>query len=150
MATPLLTLVPTAADPILAAIAAHRDAWRDFANATPESVTETALAQRTAMADMLGTACTTRTGADALFRHLRACLAAGGRNLDLGTIGRSLITARAFDLALLLDIPGARAPLAADPETSAAVHALNRAGEAVAALVLIAGGIALTGLATLL
>ncbi|WP_027173326.1 hypothetical protein [Methylobacterium sp. 10] len=51
MATPLLTLVPAAADPILAAIAVHRDAWRDFANATPESVTETALAQRTAMAD---------------------------------------------------------------------------------------------------
>lgn len=150
MATPLLTLVPTAADPILAAIAAHRDAWRAFANATSETVGEAALVQRTAMADMLGTACTTRTGADALLRHLRACLSANGRTLDLGTIGRSLITARASDLALLLGMPGARASLAADPETSADIHALNRAGEAVAALVLIAGGIALIGLSSIL
>lgn len=120
-------------DPILAAIDLHGGAWSLHANAAPADVDGAALVQRGALAALLGTACTTPNGARRLLLHLRAALASNGCTLRLDPLAAGLVAARAADLALLLGLPGARAPIPLGEAAAAVVHALNRAGSAVSA-----------------
>ncbi len=88
-------------DPILIALARHRDAWAWLVHAPAEERTAAARAQVDALADVLATPCTTAAGAGCLLRHLRPCLAPAGTALGLAPQPIGLITARAADLSLL-------------------------------------------------
>ncbi|MCJ2074773.1 hypothetical protein MKK68_03785 [Methylobacterium sp. E-016] len=123
-------VVVLAVDPILAAIDLHGRSWSLLANAAPGDVDGAALVQRGALAALLGTPCTTPAGARRLLLHLRAALASNGCTLHLDPLAAGLVAARAADLALLLGLPGARAPIPLGEAAATVVHALNRAGAA--------------------
>lgn len=113
-------------DPILAAIDVHGRAWSLLANAALADVDGAGLVQRGALADLLGTPCTTPAGARRLLLHLRACLASNGCTLRLDGLTVGLVTARACDLALFLGLPGACAPIPLGEAAASVVFALNR------------------------
>ena len=169
-----------APDPVLSAIDAHDEAWAVYQVAPagrPAEVAEDGLGA--ALEDLLATPCLTRLGALALVRHLRwlireEAIADGGTDL----LGRLVLT-READLSRFVgsDLPPEHLPHAAplgrlaarpvrrmppsSPSSPApTVPATGRArrlataaatsGEALAALLIVAGGAVLTGLATLL
>ena len=133
--------VPFHADPILAAIDHHDEAWSVWQSASDALVAKRHVEMEGALARLLATPCATQFGALALLRHLRWHIQHDG-------ITDGAVLARASDLALYLrlDFPAtepARAPLAP------ALRLLDRLGETVAALSLICGGLLVIGLATL-
>lgn len=137
-------------DPILAALARHREAWACLANAAPDDAADAAKAQVIALAVVIVTPCTTQVGAEALLRHLRACLAANGSTLALPPETVEVLTVRAADLTRLLGYPHTYAPISLGEAAAAVIRSLNRFGEVAAALAIVAGGVVLTGLASLL
>lgn len=150
MATTPCTLATFPSDPVLGAIGVHRAAWIAFAQATPETADGAAILLRGTLANLLGTPCTTRAGAESLLRHLRACLAVEESASRLDARTAYVVAARIGDLVRLLERPNVPAPVSLGEAASRVVRSLATAGEAVAALVLIAGGAVLTSLATLL
>ena len=133
--------VPFHADPILAAIDHHDEAWAVWQSASDALVARRHVEMEGALARLLATPCATQFGALALLRHLRWHIQHDGIT-DTSVLGR------ASDLALYLrlDFPAsepARARLAP------ALRLLSGLGEAVAALSLICGGLLVIGLATL-
>ncbi|GEP07393.1 hypothetical protein [Methylobacterium oxalidis] len=134
--------IPFHADPILAAIDAHSEAWAVFQVAPEAAVSQRHAELCAATARLLATPCATRFGELALLRHLRW-------HLEHDEVLDTAMQAQAADLAasLNLDFPPCsppRRPLAP------LLRLLARAGEIAACLALIAGGAVLTGFATLL
>lgn len=168
---PLLGLperVPFHADPILAAIERHEDAYAVFQVAPEGEASSQAAREYDAALDaLLATPCTTRFGAFALLRHLRWWLGEEAQFSESYQPGYGVAAAREADLTLLLGCDGvariptalplgrlptieaapAPAPILALPRPARAVAA---AGELLAALVLVGGGAVLTGLSTLI
>jgi hypothetical protein len=133
--------VPFHADPILAAIDHHDEAWSVWQSASDALVARRHVEMEGALARLLATPYATQFGAVALLRHLRWHIQHDG-------ITDASVLARASDLALYLrlDFPAtepARAPIAP------VLRLLDRLGEAVAALSLICGGLLVVGVATL-
>ncbi|KQP67678.1 hypothetical protein ASF41_21670 [Methylobacterium sp. Leaf111] len=133
--------VPFHADPILAAIDHHDEAWAVWQSAPDALVTRRHVEMEGALARLLATPCATQFGALALLRHLRW-------HIQHDAITDAAVLGRAADLALYLrlDFPAtepARAPVAP------VLRLLSGLGEAVAALSLICGGLVVIGLATL-
>lgn len=148
------TLAAYVHDPILAAIDHHDEAMAVLRSA-PAGTVGVRTAERAALdalIGLLGTPCTTRDGAEALLRYLRRHIEAEHITADPFDLPARLAVARAADLSLLLGLPGARAPLplALPASRGAALQALNRAGEVLAAFVVVIGGGVLIGLASLL
>ena len=142
--TPLVRIiehVPFHADPILAAIDHHDEAWAVWQCASEALVARRHVEMEGALARLLATPCATQFGALALLRHLRWHIQHDG-------ITDATVLGRAADLALYLrlDFP-ANEP--ARSRLAPALRALNGLGEALAALSLICGGIIVVGLATL-
>lgn len=154
--SPVIEHVPFHADPVLAAIDAHAEAWAVFQIA-PDATAERA---ETDMGDaldaLLSTPCASRFGALALVRHLNWWLREEAENAASYQPSYSLAKARAADLTLFVgsEIPPAVIPTAlplgrlALPVSCPSLA--FRFGEAVAALVLIVGGMAAVGVASLL
>lgn len=167
--------VPMPADPVLAAIEAHAEAWAVFQVAPggrPSEVAEDTL--HLAFENLLATPCLTRVGALALVRHLRWIIREEAISPECDDVLGRLALAREADLSRFVgsDLPPEYLPTAAPLGRLAAqvVHhvaplppaAARRsmpgslggiatvAGEALAAVAIIAGGILFTGLATLL
>lgn len=161
------------ADPIFAAIDRHSEAWSVF-QAAPEGDASIAADAETfdALHALLSTPCATRAGMFCLIRHLRWWLTeeavnAGAYDTDDGPNAWAIAEAREADLSLCLGVervqrlptalPSGRLiapaidlrPIAASTPVRFA-RLLSRAGDVVAALVLVGGGVGLTGLATLL
>lgn len=156
--------VPFHADPVLAAIERHSEAWAVFQVARlgadsgrPGGETHAALTA------LLGTACATRAGAFCLIQHLRWWLAEETPNAGAYGDAWAIARAREADLSKFLGVePIERRPVAlpsgrmlataVDPRPAPAVAGGVRAvaGEALAALILVAGGAFLTAFATLL
>jgi hypothetical protein len=133
--------VPFHADPILAAIDHHGEAWSVWQVATDALVARRHVEMEGALARLLVTPCATQFGALALLRHLRWHIQHDG-------ITDAAVLARASDLALylhldFLPVEPARTPLAPT------LRLLDGLGEAFAALTLICGGLVVIGLATL-
>lgn len=133
--------VPFHADPVLAAIDHHDEAWSVWQCATDALVARRHVEMEGALARLLATPCATQFGALALLRHLRWHIQHDG-------ITDAAVVDRASDLALylhldFLPVEPARAPLAPT------LRLLNGLGEAFAALTLICGGLVVIGLATL-
>lgn len=133
--------VPFHADPILAAIDHHDEAWSVWQCASDSLVARRHVEMEGALARLLVTPCATQFGSLALLRHLRWHIQHDG-------ITDAAVLARASDLALylrldFLPVEPARAPLAPT------LRLLGGLGEAVAALSLICGGLVVIGLATL-
>lgn len=164
--------VPLQADPVLAAIERHSEAWAVF-QAAPGG--EPALRAEddsdAALMALLGTACATRAGMFCLERHLRWFLSEEASNAEGHGDVWAVAQAREADLSRCLGVerierqplalPSGRpiAPVstpATEPHPVAAaprIHSgrvLDRTGEVLAALVLIVGGCGLVGFATLL
>ncbi|MER2265359.1 hypothetical protein [Methylobacterium oxalidis] len=134
--------LPFHADPILAAIDAHSEAWAVFQVAPEAAVSQRHAELCAAAARLLATPCTTRFGELALLRHLRW-------HLEHDEVLDAAMQTRAADLAasLNLDFPPCSPPRR---PIAPLLRVLARAGEIAAGLVLMAGGAVLTGLATLL
>lgn len=133
--------VPFHADPVLAAIDHHDEAWSVWQCASDALVARRHVEMEAALARLLATPCATQFGAVALLRHLRWHIQHDG-------ITDAAVLARASDLALylrldFLPVEPAHAPLAPT------LRLLSGLGEAVAALSLICGGLVVIGLATL-
>ena len=133
--------IPFHADPILAAIDHHDEAWSVWQCASDALVARRHVEMEGALARLLATPCATQFGSLALLRHLRWHIQHDG-------ITDAAVLARASDLALylrldFLPVEPARAPLAPT------LRLLNGLGEAVAALSLTCGGLVVIGLATL-
>ena len=133
--------VPFHADPALAAIDAHDEAWSVWQVASDALVVRRHAEMCEALARLLATPCATQFGALALLRHLRWHIAHDG-------ITDTAVLARASDLSLYLnlDFPPVEPPRSA---LAPILRALSRSGEFVAALVLVVGGMAAIGLASL-
>ena len=133
--------VPFHADPILAAIDHHDEAWAVWQCASEALVARRHIEMEGALARLLATPCATQFGALALLRHLRWHIQHDG-------ITDAAVLGRAADLALYLrlDFP-ANEP--ARSRLAPALRLLNGLGEAFAALSLICGGLIVIGLATL-
>ena len=134
--------VPFHADPILAAIDAHDEMWSVWQVAPETTLLRAHAEMENALARLLATPCLTRFGSLALLRHLRWHIAHDG-------ITDAAVHARASDLAMYLNldflpVEPPRQPLAP------ILRALFRAGEVVACLSIIVGGIGLIGLASML
>lgn len=156
--------VPPAADPIHAAIERHRAAYDAFQVALEGEAALFAEDDYDAATDALvSTACATRFGALALLGHLRWWLVDEAEFKAGHQPGYGIAEARVADLTLFLGthlppavIPhampsgrlGMPATCALDPRRATRVLMLT--GEAMAAVAIIAGGVVLTGLATLL
>ena len=134
--------VPFHSDPALAAIDAHDEAW-SVCQVTPDALVVRRHAEmEEALACLLATPCATHFGALAMLRHLRW-------HIDQDGITDAAVLARTSDLALYLnlDFP----PVAPSRQSLAPVlRALSRAGELVACLTIIVGGMGLIGLASLI
>ncbi|MCJ2036459.1 hypothetical protein [Methylobacterium sp. J-068] len=133
--------VPFHADPILAAIDHHDEAWSVWQCASDALVAQRHVEMEGALARLLATPCATQFGSLALLRHLRWHIQHDG-------ITDAAVLARASDLALylrldFLPVEPARAPLAP------MLRLLSGLGEALAALSLICGGLVVIGFATL-
>lgn len=102
-AASIIDHVPAFADPILAAIDRHDEAWAVF-QVAPEgaAAAEAETAMSAALDALLGSSCATRFGGLALLRHLRWWLAeeAGQADQHQPAYGQAL--ARADDLTLFL------------------------------------------------
>lgn len=166
-------IVPYHADPIFAAIDRHSEAWSVFQVASEGKASVDADAETfDALHDLLATPCATRAGMFCLIRHLRWFLDNEAPNADAyeivgGPNAWTIAQAREADLSRCLGVerierlpialPSGRLlgpvidlrPVAASTPARFA-RLLSRAGDVVAALVLIGGGIGLTGLASLL
>lgn len=165
--------VPYHADPILAAIDRHAEAWSVF-QVAPEGAASIDADAETfdALNDLLATPCATRAGMFCLIRHLRWFLEteatnAGAYEIVGGPNAWTIAQTREADLSRCLGVerierlpialPSGRLlgpvidlrPLAASTPVRFA-RLLSDAGEVVAALVIIGGGIGLTGFASLL
>lgn len=168
---PLLGLperVPFHADPILAAIERHEDAYTVFQVAPAgEPSIQAEGVYEAALVALLVTPCATRFGAFALLRHLRWWLGQEVEFSDNYQPGYGVAAAREADLTLLLGcdgvariptaLPLGRLPAIEARPAPAPVFALPRpgragaaAGELLAALVIVGGGAVLTGLSTLI
>lgn len=174
---PVSTLfpVPMPTDPVLAAIETHNEAWAVFQVAPggrPSGVAEDAL--HLAFENLLAMPCLTRVGALALVRHLRWIIREEAISPECDDVLGRLALAREADLSRFVgsDLPPEYLPTAAPlgrlaaqvvhhlpplpPATARhpAPRSLSRmasvAGEVLAAVAIIGGGILLTGLATLL
>ncbi|MGU3536819.1 hypothetical protein [Methylobacterium sp. A54F] len=134
--------VPFHCDPVLAAIDAHDEAWSVWQVASEANLLPAHAAMEQALARLLATPYATRFGAVALLRHLRW-------HIEHDGITDQAVHQRAADTALYLnlDFPPVDVPRS---RLAPVLRALSGAGEAVAALVLIVGGIALTGFASLI
>ena len=139
--TTVVERVPFHADPVLAAIDAHDEAWSVW-QAAPEARVAAALAEMGATLDrMLVTPCATRFGSLTLLRHLRWHIQHDG-------ITDAAVLARAGDLAHALHLDFLPvAPLRS--QVAPLLRALMSVGGAVAALAFLSAGLALVGLATL-
>ena len=165
--------VPYHADPIFAAIDRHSEAWSVF-QVAPEGDASIAADAETfdALHALLATPCATRAGMFCLIRHLRWWLAEEAVNADAyrtddGLDAWGVAQAREADLSRCLGVerierlptalPSGRLlgsvidlrPVAVSTPVRFA-RLLSRAGDVVAVLVLIGGGIGLTGFASLL
>ncbi|MCJ2131272.1 hypothetical protein [Methylobacterium sp. E-045] len=139
--TTIVERVPFHADPVLAAIDAHDEAWSVW-QAAPEARVAAALAEMSAALDrLLVTPCTTRFGSLTLLRHLRWHIQHDGIT-DAAVLARAGDLARALHLDFLPVTPP-REPVAP------ILRALMSGAEVAAALVIVFGGMALVGLATL-
>lgn len=172
--------LPMPADPVLVAIDAHAEAWAVFQVAPagrPSEEAEDALSL--AFEEMLVTPCLTRLGALALVRHLRWLIREEAITAECDDVFGRVALVREADLSRFVgsDLPpewlphamplGRLAaqvvrhlpPVAPVPPALAAARASSStavarvagaAGEVLAAVAIIGGGIILTGLATLL
>jgi hypothetical protein len=134
--------VPFHADPILAAIDHHDEAWAIWQSASDALVARRHVEMEGALARLLATPCATQFGALALLRHLRW-------HIQHDEITDAAVLGRAADLAVYLglDFP----PV--DPQrrsVGSIVRAISRAGEFVVSVAIVFGGMGLVGLATLL
>lgn len=174
--------VPFHADPVLAAIERHSEAWAVFQIAPDGEASEAADAETfDALHALLATPCATRAGMLCLIRHLRWFLSEEAPNADAysaegGPSAWGIAQAREADLSRCLGVERIeRLPLAlpsgrligpvidlrpvststAEPYPAVTPtrlqfgRALSRAGEVVAALVLIVGGCGFVGVASL-
>lgn len=169
--------VPFHADPILAAIEAHEEAYAVFQAVAQGGPTLRAFeSMEIALEVLLGTPCATRFGGFALVRHLRWWIEAEAHHASDCEPGYSIAQAREADLTRFLGsdgvsrigvaMPSGRLPVSvpaprptrivieAGPVPSPALVRLGRAvasaGELLTCLVLVAGGCVLTGLASLI
>ena len=156
--------VPFHADPVLAAIERHSEAWAVVQIARPGADSERADDDmEAALTALLGTACATRAGAFCLIQHLRWWLAEEAPNA--GAYGDAWVIARAreADLSKFLGVERIeRHPLVLPSGRMLASVAeprpvpirtgsvLATAGEVLSALIIVAGGACLTGFASLL
>jgi hypothetical protein len=139
--TTVVERVPFHADPVLAAIDAHDEAWSVW-QAAPEARMAGALAEMSAALDrLLVTPCATQFGSLTLLRHLRLHIRHDG-------LTDAVVLARAGDLArsLHLDFLPVTPPRS---QVAPILRALMSGVEVAAALVIVFGGVALVGLATL-
>ncbi|MCJ2042908.1 hypothetical protein MKK55_28760 [Methylobacterium sp. J-059] len=158
--------IPLHADPILAAIERHSEAWSVF-QVAPNG--ETAMRAEddadAALMALLGTPCATRAGMLCLIRHLRWFLAEEASNADSHGDAWAIAQAREADLSHCLGVePVQRLPLALPsgrligptidlrpaPTPARLARTLPVGAELLAALVVIGDGAVLTGLASLL
>ena len=167
--------VPFHADPVLAAIERHEEAWSVFQVAPEGEASERADAETfDALHALLATPCATRAGMFCLIRHLRWWLAeeapnAKAHTIDGGVDAWAVAEAREADLSKALGVePIQRLPLALPsgrlrgpvidlrpvsppvPALARLGRAVGHAGELLAAITLVAGGVGFAGLATLL
>lgn len=156
--------VPFHADPVLAAIERHSEAWAVVQVARPGADSGRADDETHAsLMAMLGTACATRAGAFCLIQHLRWWLAE--ETLKAGAYGDAwdIARAREADLSKFLGVePIERRPIALPsgrmlapvvkqrPALTASGSVRAVVGEVLAALIVVVGGACLTGFATLL
>jgi hypothetical protein len=133
--------VPFHADPILAAIDHHDEAWSVWQSAKDALVARRHVEMEGALARLLATPCATQFGALALLRHLRWHIQHDG-------ITDAAVLTRATDLALYLHLDFLRVEPARTP-LAPTLRLLSGLGEAVAAFCLICGGLVVIGLATL-
>lgn len=153
MAMTSFALAP--ADPILAAIDVHACAWTVFQitdEGAPARAAEAEMSE--ALAALLGTPCTTSEGAQALRRHLRWYVMEEAENGKPDDCLWLMANARLADLVLLMrDNPGAGEAPSLEPfgaVVGRVIHRLSRAGETLAAVGLIVGGMILIGHASLI
>ncbi|MCJ2037488.1 hypothetical protein MKK55_00705 [Methylobacterium sp. J-059] len=158
--------IPFHADPILAAIERHSEAWSVF-QVAPNG--ETAMRAEddadAALMALLGTPCATRAGMLCLIRHLRWFLVEEASNADSHGDAWAIAQAREADLSHCLGVePVQRLPLAPPsggligptidlrpaPTPARLARTLAVGAELLAALVVIGGGCVLTGFASLL
>ncbi len=156
--------VPFHADPVLAAIERHSEAWAVAQVARPGADSERAdNEEQAALMELLGTACATRAGAFCLIQHLRWWLTEEAQNAGAYGDAWAVARAREADLSKFLGVerierrplilPSGRmlAPVAEQRPTPARTGSvLAAAGEALSALIIVAGGACLTGFASLL
>ncbi|CAO4184616.1 hypothetical protein EEDFHM_04578 [Methylorubrum populi] len=156
--------VPFHADPLLAAIERHSEAWAVVQVARPGADSERADDEmRAALLALLGTACATRAGAFCLIQHLRWWLTEEAPNAGAHGDVRVIAQAREADLSKFLGVerierrplvlPSGRmlAPVAErSPLLARTGSVLVTAGEALSAIIIVAGGAFLTGFASLL
>lgn len=133
--------VPFHADPILAAIDRHYEAWAVWQSATDALVARRHVEMEGALARLLATPCAMQFGALAPLRHLRW-------HIQHDSITDAAVLARASDLALYLR-PDFWATELAHAPLAPALRLLSGLGEAIAARSLICGGLVVIGLATL-
>lgn len=169
--------VPFHADPVLAAIEHHSEAWAVF-QAAPggEPALRAEDASDAALMALLGTACATRAGMFCLIRHLRWLLTEEAPNAEGHGDVWAIAQAREADLSRCLGVerierlpsalpsgrligslidlrpsPVAPAAHAAAPLSgSLAGRALSFAGEMLAALIIVASGCGFVGFALIL
>lgn len=130
------------AGPILAAIDHHDEAWAVWQSASDALVARRHAEMEGALARLLATRCTTQFGAAALLRHLRW-------HIQHDEITDAAVLGRAADLSVYLGLDFPQV----DPRrrsVGTVIHAISRAGELIACVALIVGGMGLVGLATLL
>ncbi|MCJ2108122.1 hypothetical protein MKK70_22650 [Methylobacterium sp. E-041] len=158
--------VPFHADPILAAIERHSEAWSVFQVApNGEAAMRAEDDADAALTALLGTPCATRAGMLCLIHHLRWFLSEEAPNATAHGDGWAIAQARESDLSLCLGVePVRRLPMALPsgrligptidlrpaPTPARLARTLAVGGELLAALVIIGGGAVLTGLASLI
>lgn len=134
--------VPFHADPILEAIDRHDEAWSVWQSASDALVARRHAEMEGALARVLATPCATQFGAVALLRHLRW-------HIQHDEITDAAVLGRAADLAVYLGLDF----LPVDTQRrsiGSVIRAISRAGELIACVALVVGGMGLVGLATLL
>lgn len=155
--------LPFHADAVLAAIERHSEAWAVVQVARPGDASERADDEmRAALMALLGTACATRAGAFCLIQPLRWWLAEEVPNASAYDNARAIARAREADLSKFLGVerierrslalPSGRmlAPVAESrPAPIRTGSVLATAGEALSALIIVAGGAFLTEFASL-
>ncbi|MFD6320941.1 hypothetical protein [Methylorubrum thiocyanatum] len=156
--------VPFHADSVLAAIERHSEAWAVVQVARPGTDSERVdVEMQAALTALLGTACATRAGAFCLIQHLRWWLAEEAPNAGAYGDAWAVARAREADLSKFLGVERIeRRPLVLPsgcmlapvaelrPAPARTDSVLATAGEALSALIIVAGGACLTGFASLL